>query len=77
MDKGPANTNCLRGIRCPNEDCHSTGPFQIEARATFEVTDYGTEQVCGSIQWESDSHIHCVMCSERGLVSEFEIDPVD
>lgn len=54
------NTNCLEGMKCPK--CGSLEPFEISARATFEVFDSGTEDYY-EVAWENDSDCLCMECS--------------
>jgi len=68
------NTNCLQGLRCPNAQCQSEGPFRIVAESTFEVHDDGTEHI-GDVEWTDDSYCQCVMCSHHGAVSDFSLKP--
>ena len=65
------NTNCLAGIACPN--CDSEGPFDIEGKATFRVTDDGTDEHEG-VEWDNSSHIECCGCGHRGSVGAFSRD---
>jgi hypothetical protein len=65
------NVNCLKGLRCPNEDCRSYGPFRIEVTTIMTVCDDGTDDY-GNVEWEDGSYIQCVMCSEEGSVHEFK-----
>lgn len=64
------NNNCLSGMKCPS--CGSLEPFEINARATFEVFDSGTEGYY-EVAWENDSDCLCLECSFYGKVAEFKL----
>ncbi|MAG64667.1 MAG: hypothetical protein CMK74_02165 [Pseudomonadales bacterium] len=64
------NDNCLAGMRCPNKDCDSQGPFEILGTATFLVYDDGTEGYDG-VDWEDHHPCKCFGCSYSGTVAAF------
>ena len=66
-----SNTNCLKGMRCPNEDCKSYGPYRIVATATVEMWDDGADDVAG-FDWEDTAYCQCVLCSYEGSVFNFK-----
>jgi len=64
------NTNCLRGIQCP--DCHSDGPFVITVETNVIMHDDGwIETTGGHDSWGDWSFIRCDSCGHHGIVSEF------
>jgi hypothetical protein len=65
-----ANTNCLEGMRCPNSECRSDGPFTIRGEATFDVTDDGTGDY-ESVEWFDDSPCTCKKCMLCAKVEDF------
>ncbi len=66
-----ANTNCLKGIQCP--DCKSDGPFVITVETSVLMKDDGTwTEIRGdSDDWGIWSFIRCDKCESEGVVSEF------
>lgn len=64
-----ANTNVLSGIACPR--CGQEDDFRITATTAFDVTDDGTGDIQGDIEWEDDSLIMCLACKHGGTVAEF------
>jgi DNA-directed RNA polymerase subunit RPC12/RpoP len=64
-----ANTNCLKGIRCP--ECGQEGKFEIQISAYIDVTDEGTGDLQSAIEWDKDSDIVCKECGHDGTVEEF------
>ncbi|MBW2636007.1 MAG: hypothetical protein JRC86_00525 [Deltaproteobacteria bacterium] len=71
MEYEPENDNCLMGMRCPNPDCKSEGPFMIKMSCWGEVYDSGVSDTYDN-EWDNDSNIQCVMCSESGRVADFK-----
>jgi len=68
------NDNCLAGMRCPNEECRSYGPFQITIMTVAEMYDDGFTQDHGDSEWDTDSPISCPCCSTSGTVYDFSED---
>lgn len=66
-----SNTNCLKGMRCPNEDCKSYGPYRISVTSVAEMWDDGPDDP-GYPEFTDDSYCQCVMCSLEGSVFEFK-----
>lgn len=64
------NTNVLAGIKCPQ--CGSEEQFRIEAKAMFDVTDDGTEQLNGAVEWDDGNYCECYVCSHYGTVKDFK-----
>ena len=62
------NTNCLRGIRCP--ECANEGHFYMSAFVIAHVTDDGAE-ARGDMEWDGDSAILCPQCERSGKVDDF------
>jgi hypothetical protein len=67
-----SNTNCLKGMQCPNEDCGSFGPYRIAVTAVAEMWDDGPDDP-GYPEFTDHSHCQCVMCSHEGSVSNFRL----
>jgi len=68
------NTNCLRGIACP--ECKSEGPFVITVQTNVLMEDDGWSETTGdSDEWGSWSYIRCDKCDAHGFVSEFTSTP--
>jgi hypothetical protein len=65
------NVNCLEGMRCPNPNCGSYGPFRIDASVTVTVTDEGTEDDGSDYEWNRDSFCHCPECGQPGTIKTF------
>lgn len=63
------NTNCLEGMRCPDVECGSYGPFSIEGTSQFLTYDDGTEEH-GDIAW-TGKNVYCVECGYRGDMDKF------
>jgi hypothetical protein len=63
------NTNCLRGMVCPQ--CKSTGPFRISATALFTITDEGADEF-GDIEYDGGSYCVCDACDHDGIVHDFK-----
>jgi len=65
------NSNCLRGIQCP--ECGSEGPFWITVETLVLMNDDGgwSETSGDTDDWGSWSFIRCNKCDEAGIVSEF------
>ena len=72
---GNPNSNCLSGMRCPNKECGSYGPFYIAVKVDMLVSDEGSDPI-GDENWAADSYCQCRECNRRGIVSEFT-DPED
>ena len=66
-----SNTNCLKGMQCPNEDCGSFGPYRIVVTAVAEMWDDGSDDTTG-LEYGDASYCQCVMCSYEGSVSDFK-----
>ncbi len=65
-----ANTNCLKGFRCPK--CGSEGPFKIEATCLVLVHDDGIEDGEG-YEWDDSAWCACRECEHDGTVRDFTI----
>ncbi len=63
------NENCLEGMRCPNPDCGSYGPFQIRAEASFTVADDGTDDY-EDVEWSDESWCRCIECQHCATVKD-------
>jgi hypothetical protein len=64
------NTNCLRGIQCP--DCQSDGPFVVTVETNVIMHDDGWIETTGdNDSWGDWSFIRCDACDHHGIVSEF------
>ena len=68
------NVNCLSGMRCPNKECGSYGPFHITLLVCMEVGDDGNGPECGDSEWDDGNTIYCPACDRKGVVSDFK-DP--
>jgi len=58
-------------MSCPT--CHATQEetnFNIVAVATFEVSQYGTEDFT-DVTWDDNSHTECRNCGHSGTLREF------
>ncbi|MGC4089430.1 MAG: hypothetical protein QM756_16385 [Polyangiaceae bacterium] len=64
-----SNTNCLRGVRCP--ECGNAETFYIEIPLVATVTDEGVQDVSGEHYWDEGSFARCAECDEGGLMSRF------
>ena len=74
----PDNRNCLRGLRCPNPRCESTGPFWIDGTARFKVSDDGCDEFVELDFDDADNHMRCVACECGGALRRFrQIRPWD
>jgi hypothetical protein len=70
-----ANENCLAGLRCPNPDCGSFGPFRIAVCVIVEMGDDGCEPCMdGDLEWEETSYCQCVLCSDEGRVADYTLN---
>lgn len=65
-----ANSNCLRGMACP--ECGNEDWFCIEISAWSEVTDDGTGDI-GDVEWDSTSGCRCPECHKEGIVADFMV----
>lgn len=64
------NTNCLRGIQCP--ECGSLGPFIITVETNVVMHDDGWSETTGDRDdWGAHSLIRCDSCDHPGVVAEF------
>jgi len=63
------NENCLEGIRCP--DCDQEDKFKIVGKAWFDVTDDGTSEFEGAVEWDDDSACRCPECGFTGTLGQF------
>lgn len=64
------NTNCLKGMRCPNPTCNSEGPFSVIGTAAFVVHDEGTESH-GDVEWQDEDICKCLSCDHTGTVLDY------
>ena len=62
------NTNCLRGVKCPN--CGNDDRFFINAVITCFVTDEGSEPN-GDHFWDDDSFTVCPECEYQGELRRY------
>jgi len=62
------NTNCLRGMKCPQCECE--GPFRIEVKATVIMSDDGIEDI-GDSDWGDDDWCICEKCKFTDKVRVF------
>lgn len=67
-----SNTNCLKGMQCPNGDCGSFGPYRIGVTTVAEMWDDGSDGT-EDMEFEDASYCQCVMCSHEGSVSNFRL----
>lgn len=67
------NTNCLRGIQCPN--CENEDRFRIAGTTIFTVTDDGTDDY-GDIEWDDASFAGCPECGRHGTLRDFRTVPL-
>ncbi len=66
------NNNVLRGYACPH--CHSNGPFNIIATATFvRVDDDGTTDY-ENMEWGPGGAFHCCTCGHFAVARAFQIN---
>ena len=63
-----ANTNCLKGMQCP--ECKSVGPFRIECTSLFTMYDDGTEDY-EDVLYDGESYCHCPLCEHDGKIHDF------
>lgn len=70
------NTNCLEGLRCPNEKCQSLGPYEIEVTTMLTVSDDGGGDT-ENHEWDDESACRCVECGFSGSVEHFRLDRDD
>ena len=64
------NTNCLKGIKCP--DCGNEGRFLIDAMILADVTDDGADYSDGcEMSWDDASMTRCPDCERDGPLSDF------
>lgn len=65
------NQNCLDGMKCPN--CGHFGPFDIYVTSSgyTRVTDDGTDEIEGSVEWEDSSSCRCPECRHEATVGDF------
>lgn len=66
-----ANTNCLKGWKCPR--CTQSMVFHVLAIHTVILTDDGTEPLDGSESYTDDSPVDCPVCEWHGLVREVRL----
>ena len=64
------NTNCLKGIQCP--ECGSEGPFVIEVSTTVLMSDDGWDEHVSDTIWEDTSYCRCDDCDHVGEVADFK-----
>lgn len=69
------NVNCLEGLHCPI--CKQEDRLQITGVALFEVTDGGTGEPEGGIEWGDESPTHCPSCEYGGTLKDFRKDDPD
>lgn len=65
-----ANSNCLEGMRCPNPECASEGPFEITGLTTAKMFDDGADSYEG-LEYDGKAPCKCVGCGHEGVVAEF------
>lgn len=68
------NTNCLKGIACP--ECGSLGPFIITVETNVVMHDDGWVETTRDrddwgAHWGAHSFIRCDSCDHPGVVAEF------
>jgi len=73
------NENCLRGMRCPNSECGSEGPFNIEVVTMVTMSDDGSEdcKVSDGMDWGPDSACGCTECGFSGVCKDFDEEQYD
>jgi hypothetical protein len=64
------NTNCLKGVRCPN--CGQEDRFFIIGGAQFVVTDEGSETI-GDHEWGDTIPARCPEREHTGTLADFFI----
>lgn len=71
MNENP-NNNCLAGMKCPS--CGAFAPFRImvtQSGMTL-VSDDGTDDIHGAIEWDNASLCECPSCGHEGRVAQFK-----
>ncbi len=74
MHHASPNTNCLEGWQCP--DCHSGGPFSVEATVQVLLYDDGTEwsPSSGDTDYNTTSSATCEACGKAATVGYFSAE---
>jgi hypothetical protein len=72
MTKEQPNTNCLEGIRCPNAECGSYGPFTIACSTWARVSDDGIDETY-DMEWDEKSGAICRQCDYDSTVRDFSV----
>jgi Zn ribbon nucleic-acid-binding protein len=72
ITKTSKNTNCLRGMKCP--ECGQEDSLKIQATCIFTVTDDGTEDEGYGHDWKNTSYCECPDCGHHGTVADFTIE---
>lgn len=63
------NTNCLKGVRCPQ--CGNQEVFWITATCKAKVTDTGVIDST-AYEWNDDALCRCPLCETTGILSDFD-----
>lgn len=63
------NSNCLQGMQCK---CSSEGPFRISVRTAVLMSDKGSQEVVGDIEFDNDALCVCCQCGLVGVVGDFK-----
>lgn len=69
MSKKSTNTNCLKGMICP--ECDSMGPFRIVVKIEATIHDHGHTGMDQCCEWVDESPCSCCNCSHAATVKEF------
>ena len=73
LARGELPVNCLAGMRCPNPECASVGPFKIMIRMVVAVYDDGTDyESLGDTEFANDSLCTCPECDHHATVGHFK-----
>lgn len=67
-----ANKNCLLGVRCPQ--CGQDKQFTVAATVSLMLTDEGTGDYSGDVEYDDASRFECYECNHVGPFKEFQ-DP--
>ena len=67
-----ANTNCLKGMRCP--ECGNEDYFQILVNQIYDVSDDGADDGGRDVDWDESNWCWCNDCNEHGTVGYFQTD---
>ena len=71
-----SNDNYIEGMRCPNPECQSEGPFRIELDSVLEpqiaiVSEQDIDHSDAIEQWGDQSWCSCAECGYAATVGDF------